>query len=504
MTVERGEQRDGAPVEVFYIRKPYGENVYERMDDIGKLRYLACNGSKSAALYLMDHYSVHHPKNLDQRLKYASYAALAGDKDSYEWIRDWRRNLEGFYPEDVVLQGPFEHGGYHGYLVVPLNWKTPLLEGNEPYYLPIDVHDEDLIRGCYPYSHTSPPYRHGMWPELVERDDDTLSECYCGCDGKRYCVDMLWQSPESDDDRFRFDVLQYLGIGMERDEDAAIRDLLDMARGGSPIAMEMIAYAIGYERDTMRIRMPDDPSRSWFTTPEDLMPFGVPDCVSLEDSPEWRLLSMLARLDPDAFSEDWKHQGPDGGYEDDVLSIRPSEYVWSAEPTFVFKPSGFSMGWYKHAWRDPEQSEDLTVGEIRRVMRLCIEHIAYGREIPEGTTKELISRPMHLYEPPDEETSAALTDMARKAPCNLLELEYTTDVQTFDYRNAEEAERMALEIIRGLKGRPLQWKARRSSDRVSRKPGRRSFKQSGTARSRTSNVAKPCSRKHTGRPVSQR
>ncbi len=459
MAVERREQRDVAPVEVFYVRKPYGENDYERMDDICKLRYLACNGSKSAALYLMDHYSVHHPKNLDQKLKYACYAALAGDKDSYEWIKGRHKNLEGFYPEDVVLRGPFEHDGYHGYLIVTFGWRPPLLEGKEPVYLPIYVSDEDLIRGCYPYSHVAPPYRHGLWPDMAYQDDEILSDFYSEFEGKRYCVDMQWQSPESDDDRFRIDVFQYFGIGMDRDEDAAVRDLLDMAQGGSPIAMEMIAYAIGYERDTMRILKPMDPSHD-STHSDDPTPYGFPSCISLGDSPEWRLLSMLARLDPYAFSYDPKHQGPNGGYEDDVLSIRPYEYCECGEPTFLFKPSGFSMSWYKHAWRDPEQSEDLTVGEIRRVMRLCIEHIAYGREIPEGTTKELISQPMHLYEPL-EDIADDLLEMARKAPCNLLELESAVDVQTFDYRNAEEAERMALEIIRGIGRRPFREEDRR-------------------------------------------
>ncbi len=446
MTVEEGKRNDDAPRDTFYIRKPFGENFYDDMDDIGKLRYLACNGSRSAALYLEDHYAKGYSKDLGQEIKYACYAALAGDRDSYDRIRDRGWSLEKFYPEDVVLRGPLEDGGYHGYLVVPFSRSTPILEGKEPVYLQIDVLDEDLIRGCYPYSHIEPPYRHGIWPDMADWDDDPLPEFSCDCDGKGYCTDALRQSPGSDDGRFRADVLQYFGIGMPRDEDAAIKDLLDMAQGGSPIAMEMISYAIGYERDTMRIRMPTDPTQEGTNISDDPTPYWVPDSISLGDSPEWRLLSMLTRLDPDAFSYDREHQGPNGGYEDDVLSIRPYEYCEYGEPTFVFKPSGYSMSWYQHAWRDPEQSEILTIGEIRRVMRLCIEHIAYGREIPEGTAKELISLPMHLYEPP-EYMADALTDMAKRAPCNLLELECALNVQTFDYRNAEEAERMALEII---------------------------------------------------------
>ncbi len=437
----RGDVRTEAQWDVFFIRKPYGDNVYDRMDDICKLRYLACNGSRSAALFLKDSYD--YRKDPDQKLKYACYAALAGDRDSYDWIKERGRNLERFYPEDVVFRGPLEHGKYHGYLAVPFSRSMPLLEGKTPTCTPIEVRDADLILRCYPYSYIAPPYHHGSWPWI----GDSLPEDAGTVENRSEPSEVpgfdVWTLLDSYDRGFSKAVFLYFGIGMERDEDAAIRSLLRYAEEKYPLAMEMIAYAIGYERDTMRIRMPTD--RSYDTS--DPMPYAVPNCARIEDSPEWNLLAMLARVESDGFCYDTEHENPEGGYEDDVLYIRPYDECRYGEPTFVFKPSGYSMAWYKHPWRDPVQSEDLTVGEIRKVMRLCIEHLTYGRGIPEGTTKELISLPMHLYEPPDEGISAALADMAKKAPCNLLVLESAVNVQTFDYRNAEEAERMALEVI---------------------------------------------------------
>ncbi len=436
MTVERGETRERVPSDVFYVRKSYGEDVYERMDDIGKLRYLACNGSLSAALYLKDHYS-EDPKSVDRKLKYACYAAMAGDWDSYELMVSWQRRLEGFYPEDIVLRGPFERdNGYHGYLAVFSRTAPPLKEA-ERAFIPMEVREEDLIYGGYPYSYDCSPFTHGEWPyggDIDRRlDGEPFSDYYRGTEDGRFCID----------------VFRYFGIATERDEDAAMRDLLDMAEGGSTLAMAMISYALGYERDTMSLRLPDHPSDDDPESSDDPIPYGVASRNMLEDSPEWNLLMMFTYIDGCGNTYD-RNSLDQEGYEDDVLCIRPDDDSWCCIPTFVFKPSGYMMGWYRNAWRCPVQSEKLTVGEVRRIMRLCVEHIVYGRDIPQGTTKELASLPMHLYEPPAD-IADALLEMAKRAPCNMIELESDFNVQTFDPRHAEEAERMALEILSGCR-----------------------------------------------------
>lgn len=59
------------------------------------------------------------------------------------------------------------------------------------------------------------------------------------------------------------------------------------------------------------------------------------------------------------------------------------------------------MGWYKYPWRDPEISENLSVGEIRRIWRLCIDHLLNGREIPTGSTFDIVTMSPARVDVPD-------------------------------------------------------------------------------------------------------
>ncbi len=169
----------------------------------------------------------------------------------------------------------------------------------------------------------------------------------------------------------------------------------------------------------------------------------------LEMSPEWLILMMLMNIDEYGDCYDTARMTEDGCYEDDVILTRRDNQDEVGPPTFVFKPSGYSMGWYKHAWKSPEQSENLSIGEIRKILRLCIEHLAYGREIPKGTTKELISLPMHTYVPSDD-IADAMFSVARTASTYAFSAYSFPYLQTFDFRHADAAEVMAAEIIRGL------------------------------------------------------
>ena len=54
---------------------------------------------------------------------------------------------------------------------------------------------------------------------------------------------------------------------------------------------------------------------------------------------------------------DKEYENDSGGYEDDVICIRPYDWGFEEEPEMVsrpnllFKPAGFNMGWYKYPWR---------------------------------------------------------------------------------------------------------------------------------------------------------
>lgn len=419
-------------------------------DDIAKLQYLACNGSKSAALFLKEHYSDGPAMDKSLMLKYASYAALAGDYGSFKQIVDGLRCVEGFYPEDVVLSGPFEAAEgrkYHGYASFQFTLPRLLSIPESSQFNVYNIRDEDLVSGRYPYRYSDVFDSIDHWPLGHDMDE--------------------WvKSPMDPDDaernglRFHADIYRYFGIGVERDEDAAIRDLLEMAIDGSLAAADMISYAIGYESDTFSVKVPDRTAEQERLRSESKrqgprkMFYPIANRSMLESCPEWQILCMLMHIDGYGFCSDPVHENADGCYEDGLMLTRLDNQYESRPPTFEFKPSGYSMGWYKYAWRSPEQSENLSMGEIRRVMRLCIEHLAYGREIPNGTTKELISLPRHLYVPPDD-IADAIYGITRTAPSNVFAIDDPSYVQTIDFRHADAAEAMAVEIIRGLAGESL-------------------------------------------------
>ena len=75
-------------------------------------------------------------------------------------------------------------------------------------------------------------------------------------------------------------------------------------------------------------------------------------------------------------------------------------FNYEHEQNLGFKPSGFNMEWYKYPWRSPMMSENLTLGEIRRIWRLCIDHLLTGRTFEPGPTSRLLEeRPARVEVP---------------------------------------------------------------------------------------------------------
>ena len=438
---------------------------FDKLDDIGKLAHLASRGSRSAAVHLRKHYSEGPFEDPRLAYKFACYAALSGDKESIESLRSEGKLVSTFFPGDLDsewIHCPIDHSrpledlGHA--VLIPVEPRAPTRPWdpamNIGYRHPdsfgkyeervIDfIRPEDLADGVENPSTRGYMFSERYWPDYYEMENWLDAEPF----GEEY---------DEIDARFFRDVFQYFGIGTARDEDAAIRDLLDMALQGNRNAADMISYAIGYEPETFLARFPDrtaeeeakhisdrsadDPRRMFYEVADERM---------LGESPEWRILMMLAHIDPWGCCDDPEHENDEGGYEDDVMFTRPDDQYNPGPPTFVFKPSGYSMGWYKISWRSAEQSENLSIGEIRRVFRLCVEHLAYGREIPEGPTKELISAPMRLYEPP-EDIREDLERVARGAMTNRIGWVCTSWSRTYFDWNAEEAEKLALEILSGM------------------------------------------------------
>ncbi len=397
----------------FYARPNISDGLLG-CDDIGVLRYLAVHGSVSAALHLKRYYSEGLYAVPSLAYKYACYSALLGDEQTVNEFLCRKEKIRPFFPEDLpfmenatlrygtrrysrisddafVASYPTEYAEFPADRDSNAGYRHPDSFGRYRMFRVEDVDPMDLVRyrgyGNIPRGR-GPDRPWPANPELHEFSPDEL---------------------DATDRRFFRDVETYLGYGTERDEDSAMADLLALAKEGNLNAMDMISYAIGYEPDTFMARLPDDA----YGGRQGLV-YRVADGHMLVNSPEWRLLMTIAGIDTDCTYAGSEFDNGCGGYEDDVICSIPRDLDGDLL-RLVFKPSGYTLGWRGLSFC---QSENLSMGEIRRVLRLCIEHMLEGRDIPYDSTKSLISGPMHVYSCP--ETDAELRGIAKRAPTNLI------------------------------------------------------------------------------------
>ena len=79
--------------------------------------------------------------------------------------------------------------------------------------------------------------------------------------------------------------------------------------------------------------------------------------MSLQDGLEWRLI--MCQTDAGSYGEtyDKEYENDSGGYEDDVICIRPYDWGFeeepelAARPNLLFTPPGYNLGWYKSPGR---------------------------------------------------------------------------------------------------------------------------------------------------------
>lgn len=103
-----------------------------------------------------------------------------------------------------------------------------------------------------------------------------------------------------------------------------------------------------------------------------------------EEVPEWTVLLDLCDSDPTGSCCGPVRANGYGGFENSVFMLSP--YYWgmsddedrevrSELPNFLFKPTGFEMRWYKYAFRDCRVNRPLTVEQMRRMWRICIQSV---------------------------------------------------------------------------------------------------------------------------------
>ena len=77
-----------------------------------------------------------------------------------------------------------------------------------------------------------------------------------------------------------------------------------------------------------------------------------------------------------------KYKTERGGFENNTFIINP--YYWGEdeevmkEPNFVFKPTGFTIDWYKYPLRDSYSNKEITFEELKEILKICKESVIVG------------------------------------------------------------------------------------------------------------------------------
>ncbi len=181
--------------------------------------------------------------------------------------------------------------------------------------------------------------------------------------------------------------------------------------------------------------------------------YPVGDRTLLQDSQEWDMILELTRSEPYGFT-DWDEFRNDAeGFEDDVLAIQPYN-DWDGDegvfwPNFTFKPTGSEMWWYKYSWRSGTMSENLTVGEVKHIWRLCIDHLVTGRTFEPCTTEEALRLEPYHAEIPDD-LRERIARVVAVAPCTMFDDRGWTVITTYNPCGVHE---YTAEMIEELEGR---------------------------------------------------
>lgn len=99
--------------------------------------------------------------------------------------------------------------------------------------------------------------------------------------------------------------------------------------------------------------------------------------IKLVNSEEWIKLCEKAQVDNIYGSPEIKRDF--NGFDNETFTIRP--YYWGDDSkeaelsNFYYKPSGFSIDWYKYAFRDSYMNRNLSEQQILKIFKKCAESI---------------------------------------------------------------------------------------------------------------------------------
>lgn len=441
------------------------------------LNDLSCNGSVVASLYLKEAYSEGQgvEKDDEKVYKYTCYAALGGDLGSaIDLYNSGRDAVSGFAEDNKDPRRPpyLDQGtsvertedredGLYIFYKSRLNEMLRMTQkgDNEGYVHPYElgsytVYEKgrkdpaEIIAGIDPsLAEKYPPKKvfdhNEMEGRYSEKGVGGALEYLEGCDDA-----LCWR-----------ELFRFYGMGLERDPAKALENLVAIAEKGNVLARDAVAYITGFHPKGYDARYPmrtKEEQKKLKESRKANVPYEwdfyqVADRSLIQDSIAWTLIRMLYDIDPYGICSDGAYSNRIGGREDEVLSTHPDNDLVSDPPTFVFKPSGLELDWYKYAWRSMESSENLSVGEVLGVFRLLVEHKALGKEIPKGTTKELLALPMYLAKVPDE-LKERVEEICGLSTTNLFGWACSSSLDTFHQSPDQEARRVIRGIEKDLNG----------------------------------------------------
>lgn len=120
--------------------------------------------------------------------------------------------------------------------------------------------------------------------------------------------------------------------------------------------------------------------------------FGIPRFCGFEEQFERLILALSLALNPSRNGYNFVFQG-DSSFENEVFTVR--SYYWGdcacghddvdeecedgcklMLPNFLYKPTGYSIKWYKYPFRAAYQSQNLRLDGFSRIIDDCLKSLA--------------------------------------------------------------------------------------------------------------------------------
>ena len=168
--------------------------------------------------------------------------------------------------------------------------------------------------------------------------------------------------------------METVGRFADMDWGSALRHAVMAAEGGQQNAAFLVAFLTGEELPVDSVICDDE----YDECGEDEPSYMCPRPLRGGDFREWLTLRSATASNELMITSNPVFANDAGGYENDVFSIRPFQPFTDERPSILFKPTGLVVDWYLRPWDEAALSERLTVGEIKHVLRLCLDSVLFG------------------------------------------------------------------------------------------------------------------------------